>query len=122
MFMNFQRWCPEIFGNVHADTVYRWKLDGRGRCRGRLKKITGAVAEQLTVLTHEVLRQGACVSLEIMRTHCKKEGLEVRLSREWVRAFLVSIDLSFKAAAQRSGPKVWTLPDKVVLTRKRNNL
>ena len=29
--------------------------------------------------------------------------LEVRLSREWVRAFLVSIDLSFKAAAQRRG-------------------
>ena len=31
VFMNCQRWCPEIFGNVHADTVYRWKLDGPGR-------------------------------------------------------------------------------------------
>ena len=122
VFMNCQRWCPEIFGNVHADTVYRWKLDGPGGCRGRPKKITGAVAEKLTVLTHDMLRQGSCVSLDIMRTLfqdlCKKEGLEVRLSREWVRAFLVSIDLSFKAAAQRSGPKVWTLPDKVVLTKR----
>ena len=23
VFMNCQRWCPEIFGSVHADTVYR---------------------------------------------------------------------------------------------------
>ena len=49
VFMNCQRWCPEIFGNVHADTVYRWKLDGPGGCRGRKKKIIGAVAEKLTV-------------------------------------------------------------------------
>ena len=41
-----------------------------------------------------------------------------KLSREWVRAFLVSIDLSFKAAAQRSGPNVWTLPDEVVLSKR----
>ena len=118
VFMNCQRWCPEIFGNVHADTVYRWKLDGPGGGGGRPKKITGAVAEKLTVLTHDMLRQGSCVSLEIMRTLfqdlCEKDGLKVKLSREWVRAFLVSIDLSFKAATQRSGPKVWTLPDKVV--------
>ena len=40
VFMNCQRWCPEIFGKVHADTVYRWKLDGHGGCRGRPKKIS----------------------------------------------------------------------------------
>ena len=34
----------------------------------------------------------------------RREGLEVGLSREWVRSFLVSIDLSHKAAAQRRGP------------------
>ena len=117
-----QRWCPEIFGNVHADTVYRWKLGGPGSGGGKPKKISGAVAEKLTVLTHDMLRQGSCVSLEIMRTLfrdlCNKEGLDVELSREWVRSFLVSIDLSFKAAAQRSGSKVWTLPDKVVLTKR----
>ena len=39
----------------------------------------------------------------------------MKLSRECVRAFLVSIDLSSQAAAQRSGPKVWTLLDQVVL-------
>ena len=42
-------------------------------------------------------RQGSCVSFEIMRTLfqdlCEKDGLSVKLSREWVRAFLVSIDL-----------------------------
>ena len=122
VFMNCQRWCPEIFGNVHADTVYRLKLDGPGSGGGRPKKINGTVAEKLTVLTHDMLRQGSCVSLEIMRTLfqdlCEKDGLKVKLSCEWVRAFLVSIDLSFKAAAQRSGPKVWTLPDKVVLTKR----
>ena len=57
----------EIFGNVHADTVYRWKLDGPGSGGGKPKKVTGAVAEKLTVLTHDMLRQGSCVSLEIMR-------------------------------------------------------
>ena len=57
----------EIFGNVHADTVYRWKLDGPGSGGGKPKKITGAVAEKPTVLTHDMLRQGSCVSLEIMR-------------------------------------------------------
>ena len=30
-----------------------------------------------------------------LRQCARREGLEVRLSREWVRAFLVSIDLSF---------------------------
>ena len=109
VFMNCQRWCPEIFGNVHADTVYRWKLSGPGSGVGKPKKIGWAVAEKLTVLTHGMLRQGSCA---------KKEGLAVKLSREWVRAFLVSIDLSYKAAAQRSGLKVWTLPDKVVLTKR----
>ena len=39
VFMNCQRWCPEIFGNVHADTVYRWKLDGPGSGGGKSKKI-----------------------------------------------------------------------------------
>ena len=38
-----------------------------------------------------------------LRQCARREGLEVRLSREWVRAFLVSIDLSFQAAAQRRG-------------------
>ena len=90
--------------------VYRWKLDGPWHSGGgKPKKITGAVAEKLTVLTHDMLRQGSCVSLEIMRTLfqdlCKKEGLEVRLSREWVRAFLVSIALSFKAAATTKRPQ-----------------
>ena len=51
-----------------------------------------AVAEKLTVLTHDMLRQGSCVSLEIMRTLfqdlCEKDSLNVKLSREWVRAFL----------------------------------
>ena len=89
---------------------------------GKPKKISAAVAEKLTVLTGDMRRQGSCVSLEIMRALfrylCKEEGLEVKLSRELVRAFLVSIALSYKAAAQRSGPKVWTLPDKVLLTRR----
>ena len=84
---------------MHADTLYRWKLDGPGVCRGRPKKITRAVAEKLTVLTQDIFRQGSSVSLEIMRTLfqdlCEKDGLKVKLSREWVRAFLVSIDLSF---------------------------
>ena len=75
-----------------------------------------------TVLTHDMLRHGSCVSLEIMRALfqglSKKDGLKVKLSREWVCTFLISIDLSYKAAAQRSGPKVWTLPDKVLLTRR----
>ena len=61
VFMNCQRWCPEIFGNVHADSVYRWKLDGPGSGGGKPKKITGAVAESLAVLTHDLLRQGSCV-------------------------------------------------------------
>ena len=38
-----------------------------------------------------------------LRQCARREGLEVRLSREWVRAFLVSIDLSYKSAAQRRG-------------------
>ena len=102
VFMNCQRWCPEIFGKVHADTVYRWKLESPRRS-------VGVVAEKLTVLTHDMLRQGSCVSLEIMRTLfqdvCKKEGLEVTLSRESLHAFLVSIDLSCKAAAQRTATR-----------------
>ena len=118
VFMNCQRWCLEIFGNVHADTVYRWTLDGPGSGGGKPKKINGSLAEKLTVLTHDMLRQGSCVSLEIIRALfqdlCKKEGLEVT----WSRVFLVSIDLSCKAAAQRSGPKVWTLPDKEMLTKR----
>ena len=97
-------------------------MGGPGSGGGKPKKINGAVAEKLTVLTHDMLRQGSCVSLDIMRTVfedlCKMEGLEVKLSREWVRAFLVSMDFSYKAAAQRSGPKVWTLSDKVVLTQR----
>ena len=52
VFMNCQRWCWEIFGNVHADTVYRWKLDGPGSGGGKSTKISGAVPEKLTVLTH----------------------------------------------------------------------
>ena len=38
-----------------------------------------------------------------LRQCARREGLEVRLSREWVRAFFVSIDLSYEAAAQRRG-------------------
>ena len=38
-----------------------------------------------------------------LRQCARREGLEVRLSREWVRAFLVSIDLSYNSAAQRRG-------------------
>ena len=49
---------------------------------------------------------------------CEKDCLNVKLSHDWVRAFPVSIDLSLKAAAQQSGPKVWTLLDKVVLTKR----
>ena len=56
---------------MHADTLYRWKLDGLGGCRGRPKKITRAVAEKLTVLTQDIFRQGSSVSLEIMRTYSK---------------------------------------------------
>ena len=37
-----------------------------------------------------------------LRQCARREGLEVRLSREWVRAFLVSIGLSYKSAAQRA--------------------
>ena len=74
------------------------------------------------VLTHDMLRRGSCVSLEIMRALfqdlCKKDSLKVKLSCAWVRTFLISIDLSYKAAAQRSRPKVWILPDKVVLTKR----
>ena len=61
-----------------------------------------------------VCRSRSCV---LIPRPLQKGGLEVKLSREWVRALLVSIDLSYKAAAQRSGPKVWTLSDKVVLTK-----
>ena len=75
-----------------------------------------------TVLTHHMLRHRSCVSLEIMRALfqdlCEKDGLKVKLSREWVRTFQISIDLSCQAAAQRSGPKVWTLRDRVVLTKR----
>ena len=85
-------------------------------------KINGAVAQKLTVLTHDILRYGSCVSMEIMcalfQDLCKKDGLKVKLWRECVRTFLISVDLSCKAAAQRSGPKVWTLPDQVLLTRR----
>ena len=87
---------------MHADTVYRWKRDGSGWGDGKPKKINGAVAEKRA----------------LFQDLCEKDGLNVQLPREWVRAFLISIDLSFKAAAQRSGPKVWTLPDKVLLTRR----
>ena len=45
--------CP-IFGNVHADTVYRWKLDGLGSGGGKPKKISEAVAEKLIVLTGSI--------------------------------------------------------------------
>ena len=107
---------------MHVDTVYRWKWDGPGSGVGKPKKIKGAVAETLTVLTHDMLRHVSCVSFEIMlalfQDLCKKDGLKVKLSLEWVRTFLISIDMSCQAAAQRSGPEVWTLPDKVLLTRR----
>ena len=74
---------------MHADTVYRWKRDGPGSGDGNPKEINGAVAEKLTVLTHDMLRHVSCVSLEIMRALfqdlCEKDGLKVKLSREWVR-------------------------------------
>ena len=38
-----------------------------------------------------------------LRQCARREGMEVISSREWVRALLVSIDLSYKAAAQRRG-------------------
>ena len=76
----------------------------------------------MTVLTHDMPRHGSCVSLDIIRALFQvlrmKDGLKVELSSEWVRAFLVSIDLSYKAAAHRSGLKVWTLPDQVLLARR----
>eukprot|EP00971_Amphidinium_carterae_P323032 6420013-Amphidinium_carterae.1 len=72
-------------------------------------------------MTHDMIKQLACVSVEIMRALfedlCKKEGVEVKLSREWVRGFLFSVDLSFKAASQRSGPKVWTPVEKEEKTK-----
>ena len=112
-------WCPEIFASVHVDTVYRWKWDGPGRGGGVPKKINGAVAEKLTVLTHDMLRRGSCVSLEIMRALfqdlSKKDGVKVKLSREWVRTFLISIDSSYKAASQGSGPKVWLLTRRFIV-------
>eukprot|EP00971_Amphidinium_carterae_P112587 2229707-Amphidinium_carterae.2 len=67
----------------------------------------------MTVMTHDMIKQRACVSVEIMRALfddlCKTEGVEVELPGEWVRAFLLSIDFSFKAASQRYGPKVRVL-------------
>ena len=75
--------------------TYRWKRDGPGSGGGTPKKTNDAVAEKLTVLTHDMLRHGSCVSLEFMRA----------LFQDLV-------------AAQRSGPKVWTLPDKVLLTKR----
>ena len=105
MLLNCLEWRPEIFANVHTDTVYRRKLDGPGSGGGKPKKISGTVAEKLTVVTHDTHRQGSCVSLEIMRALfrdlSKYEGLEVKLSSERMRAFLVSIDLSW---LQRSEP------------------
>ena len=47
-FMTCQRWCPQT-----PCTDGNW--DGRGSGGGRPKKITGAVAEKLTVLTHDML-------------------------------------------------------------------
>ena len=43
--LNCLEWSPEIFADVHADTVYRWKLDGPGSGGGKPKKISGTVAE-----------------------------------------------------------------------------
>ena len=55
MLLNCLEWRPEIFANVHADTVYRWKLDGPGSGGGKPKKISGTVAEKLAAVTHDTL-------------------------------------------------------------------
>ena len=77
VFMNCQRWSPEIFGTEHADTVYLWNLDGPGSGGGKPKKISGAVAEKQTVLTHDMLRQDSC-AYPLPRL-CEKDGLNVKL-------------------------------------------
>eukprot|EP00971_Amphidinium_carterae_P137873 2732489-Amphidinium_carterae.1 len=61
-------------------------------------------------MTYDMIEQRACVSVEIMlvlfEDLCKKEGVEVKLSREWVRGFLLSIDLSyFGEGCVWQGPK-----------------
>ena len=57
------------------------RLHVHGSGGGKHKQISGAVAEKLAVLTHDMLRHGSCVSLEIMRAIfrdiCEKEGGEI---------------------------------------------
>ena len=72
MLKSCQRWCPEIFANVHADTVYRWKWDGPGS------------GEKLTILTHDLLRHGSCVALKIMRALSPRPLQEGRFEGEVV--------------------------------------
>ena len=72
----------------------RWWLEGAGSCVYACKAQASARVDVPTA--PEVVPRD-------LRQCARREGLEVRLSREWVRAFLVSIDLSFQAAAQRRG-------------------
>ena len=82
--------CPSIDDNPGIEG---W-LEGAGSCVYACKAQASA---RVDVPTAPEVVPGD------LRQCARREGLEVRLSREWVRAFLVSIDLSYKSAAQRRG-------------------
>eukprot|EP00971_Amphidinium_carterae_P117421 2325874-Amphidinium_carterae.1 len=56
-----QKWCPEVFAGVHEDTVYKWTSDEVAtNPGGKPKKIPSALAEKMTVMTHDMIKQLAC--------------------------------------------------------------
>eukprot|EP00971_Amphidinium_carterae_P270485 5366889-Amphidinium_carterae.1 len=56
-----QKWCPEVFAGVHEDTVYKWKSDEVApNTSGKAKNIPSALAEKMTVMTHDMIKQLAC--------------------------------------------------------------
>ena len=71
-------------------TELRWWLEGAGSC---VYACNAQASARVDVPTAPEVVPGD------LRQCARRESLEVRLSREWVRAFLVSIDLSFQAAA-----------------------
>ena len=112
---------PEVCGKLNDCTVYRWTGEASSSKAGRPSKITSGGAEKMTVMVHDLLRQGSCVNVAIVRPLFiklrKQEGLNVKLSTEWVRQFLHSINLSYKAAAVKSGPKFFSLEEQGTHTR-----
>jgi transposase len=101
-----RRIAPEIFGNVHADTPYRWRLEGASAedlgSKGRKPSLN---AGQLTVLSEQVGRVAAWVAVSVptmravVNAQLDEWKIAWRPSRSWMHRFLHQMGLSYKKGA-----------------------